>query len=83
MVSSISKPDVTLQIIGAQDLSDVANQKILMIGQQTAAMVTSRGVALDAPDTVVRWGFVWYGDDHIFIVARVQGGHQISSLQSG
>ena len=41
MVSTISKPDVTLQIIGAQDLSDVADQKILLIGQQTAATVTS------------------------------------------
>ncbi len=41
MVSTISKPDVTLQIIGAQDLSDVADQKILLIGQQTATTVTS------------------------------------------
>ncbi len=41
MVSTISKPDVTLQIIGAQDISDIAEQKINLIGQQIAATVTS------------------------------------------
>lgn len=39
MVSTISKPDVTLQIIGAQDLSDVADQKILLIGQQSETTI--------------------------------------------
>ncbi|MEE9159930.1 MAG: hypothetical protein V3U60_16285 [Gammaproteobacteria bacterium] len=41
MVTTISKPDVTLQVIGAQDISGVADQKILLIGQQTAAAVAS------------------------------------------